>query len=258
MHRPHRGAFSARNLNTVSDDGGAKAAAGGASERGGNGTGDWPFEVAAEGADGQGGRGAGWRRRDRSLELELRRLQLAHVLCRLVAALIQLFDQAIARGHRGVERGPRAGRGLLRGQAGLALLLDLGHHGAFGGHGAAVRLEPHAVQFRHCRDAAAQPSKRAHIVRRQEQFDVAAAPALGELHQAVGDAWSLGDARGFEGLEPPGGVGQARGHCGEGRIGLRQLLALDGPLELELAEIAKHAARLRGQPIGFRLQGLAI
>mgnify|MGYP003345445264 CR=1 FL=1 len=82
-------------------------------------------------------------------------------------------------------------------QDGLALLLQLAERLLLGREGAAMRLQPHAIQLRDRGDTTRHPPNRSHIVRRQQELHVARASALREFHEAFPDAGRLGDARGL-------------------------------------------------------------
>ncbi len=160
---------------------------------------DRPLEIAAEGADRQGRqRRPGVDGGEGPLQLVLRDLQLPDVLGREVPLPVEVVDAAVARGHGRIEGGAGAGRGFLRRRHRRALAIEFGHRGAFGGQRAAAGFHAHAVEFGHRGHAPAHAPEGADVAGGEQQWHVAAAPALIEFHQPVGDAWRFGDARGLE------------------------------------------------------------
>ena len=236
VHRPGARALGGGDVDTISDDGGAETAGGRTAETGHDRAGDRPRQVAAEGTNGQRD---GARRRAGSGEcafnLPLRGLQLADVLRREVALSIEAVDQPVARGDGRVERGARPACLLLRGLDRDAFLVEGGERGPFGGQCAPVRFEPHAVEFGHCRHAAAQPAEGADVIRCQQQLDVAAAASLRQFDQPFADPRRLRHAHRLERFQAHGGLPLCRHDSREAGLGLHHVLLRELTLDLELA-----------------------
>ena len=115
-------------------------------------------------------------------------------------------------------------------------------------------LEADAIQFSDRGDAAAEPPEGADVVGGEQQLDVTATPALGQLDQAFVNAGCLRKARGLECLQAGGGLGVRRRHADQVSLGAGDVLACDLAFEFQLPKVPKHRAGLCGQPIRFGLQ----
>ena len=136
-----------------------------------------------------------------------------------------------------------------------ALRDEVGEGGLFGREVLAMGLEAHAIELGDRRDAARHAPHRAHVVRGQQQLHVAGAATLRQLDEPLGDARRAGDANGFERLQAFRRRVAIDRRARQRALGVAQLVLLDHAIELEPPQIAEHRARLRGEPIGLRLQG---
>ena len=68
-----------------------------------------------------------------------------------------------------------------------------------------MRFEPHPIELCDRGNATAQSPKRPHIVRRQQQPEIAAPPALGNFHEPAGHAGRLRHPCRLERLDVRGG-----------------------------------------------------
>ena len=117
-----------------------------------------------------------------------------------------------------------------------------------------MRLEAQAIELGDRRDAARHAAERAHVVRREQQRNVARAAALRELDQPLGDPRGGRNARGLERREPLLGLVPIRRGARERAFGVHQLFLLDHAFELEAPELAEHRPRARGELVGLSLQ----